>query len=431
MRKYLILIAAMMFLPDITWAQQMTIDELFRQVKDNSKRIKVSTEAVDIADHDIAVAKAQRLPDVNAQLVLNYNGDGFITDRDFSNYTRAAIPHFGNNFALEASQAVYTGGAMSSGIRMAEIGKQKAEAALQQTLQQMCFVALGQYLEIYKNDNQMEVYRNNIALTKKLISNVKAKCQQGTALKNDVTRYELQLEDQGLELEKLNNNRTIINHQLCTLLGCADCKIIPDTTIINTAYGREAEQNWQNKASASSPLLRQTALDIDMSKQQSRLAKSELMPMISVVAADNLNGPIMIEVPPINKNFNYWYLGVGVKYSISSLFKSNKKIKRAQAAEVQSAEQHKAMSDEVENSVQSAYTLYQQSYVELATQQKSVQLAQQNYDVIDNRYMNGLALVTDMVDAENTKLSAELQEVNARIGVVYAYYKMKYVSGTL
>jgi len=156
-----------------------------------------------------------------------------------------------------------------------------------------------------------------------------------------------------------------------------------------------------------------------------------LMPMISVVAADNLNGPIMIEVPPINKNFNYWYLGVGVKYNISSLFKSNKKIKRAQAAEVQSAEQHKAMSDEVENSVQSAYTLYQQSYVELATQQKSVQLAQQNYDVIDNRYMNGLALVTDMVDAENTKLSAELQEVNARIGVVYAYYKMKYVSGTL
>ena len=78
----------------------MTIDELFRQVKDNSKRIKVSTEGCGYADHDIAaVAKAQRLPDVNAQLVLNYNGDGFITDRDFSNYTRATIPHFGNNFA--------------------------------------------------------------------------------------------------------------------------------------------------------------------------------------------------------------------------------------------------------------------------------------------------------------------------------------------
>jgi outer membrane protein TolC len=124
-------------------------------------------------------------------------------------------------------------------------------------------------------------------------------------------------------------------------------------------------------------------------------------------------------------------VGLGVKYDVSSLFKSNRKVKRAQTAELQAAEQHRAMSDEVENAVQQAYTLYQQSYTELATQQKSVQLARQNYDVISSRYLNQLALVTDMIDAENTRLSAELQEVNAHIGVVYAYYKMKYVSGTL
>jgi len=85
----------------------------------------------------------------------------------------------------------------------------------------------------------------------------------------------------------------------------------------------------------------------------------------------------------------------------------------------------------LENAVQSAYTYYKQSFVEWQTQQKSVELASQNYNVVNDRYLNQLALITDMIDASNMKLSAELQEVNARIGIVYAYYKMKYTSGNL
>ena len=64
-------------------------------------------------------------------------------------------------------------------------------------------------------------------------------------------------------------------------------------------------------------------------------------------------------------------------------------------------------------------------------QQKSVELAVQNYRVIQNRYENGLALITDMVDAANVKLDAELALVSARINVIYNYYQLKYISNTL
>jgi outer membrane protein TolC len=50
---------------------------------------------------------------------------------------------------------------------------------------------------------------------------------------------------------------------------------------------------------------------------------------------------------------------------------------------------------------------------------------------VEDRYLNQLAIITDMIDASNMKLSAELQEVNARIGIIYAYHKMKYTAGTL
>ena len=69
--------------------------------------------------------------------------------------------------------------------------------------------------------------------------------------------------------------------------------------------------------------------------------------------------------------------------------------------------------------------------MELETQQKSVELARQNYEVVNSRYLNQMALVTDMVDASNLRLNAELKEVDARINIVYAYYRMKYVAGDI
>lgn len=42
-----------------------------------------------------------------------------------------------------------------------------------------------------------------------------------------------------------------------------------------------------------------------------------------------------------------------------------------------------------------------------------------------------MALLTDMLDASNMKLAADLELVNARVNILYNYYKMKYVTHTL
>ena len=69
--------------------------------------------------------------------------------------------------------------------------------------------------------------------------------------------------------------------------------------------------------------------------------------------------------------------------------------------------------------------------LEPGTELKQVELANQNYSVVQNRYQNDLALLTDMVDASNMKLSAEMALVNARIDLLYHFYKLKYVTNTL
>ena len=106
-------------------------------------------------------------------------------------------------------------------------------------------------------------------------------------------------------------------------------------------------------------------------------------------------------------------------------------MQQAQVGTHQTEQARAVAAEQLNNQAQQAWTGYQQACVELQTQQKSVELARQNYQVVNDRYLSQLALVTDMIDASNMKLNAELQEVDARINIVYAYYKMKYIAGTL
>ena len=42
-----------------------------------------------------------------------------------------------------------------------------------------------------------------------------------------------------------------------------------------------------------------------------------------------------------------------------------------------------------------------------------------------------MALLTDMLDASNSKLEAELSLVDADINIIYNYFKLKYISCSL
>ena len=421
--------------------ENMTISQLFQKVEDNSKSLRTSLSGVEAAHLGIESAKSKKLPDLDASLSFSYIGNALITDRDFSNVHGLKSPHFGNNFAFQAQQVVYAGGSINAGIKLAELGKQQAEVGVKLTRQQIRFIALGQYLDLYKIDNRIKVYEKNIELTRQLIDDIKEKQTHGMALKNDITRYELQMESLKLGLTALRNNRSILNHQLCNTLGMnqdsqmnqgnQEIQIIPDATIADKTYGKEGEAYWQTAGTLNSPLLEQSSNAIRIAEQKEKIAKSDLLPKVAFVAADNFDGPILFELPPVDKNLNVWYVGVGVKYSLSSLFKSNKRIKQAAVETRQAKEAHAVQAEQLNNNVQAAYVQYQQTYVELETQRKSVELAQQNYDVMNARYLSQLALVTDMVDASNLKLNAELSEVDARINIVYAYYRMKYVAGEI
>lgn len=133
----------------------------------------------------------------------------------------------------------------------------------------------------------------------------------------------------------------------------------------------------------------------------------------------------------LDNNFNYWYVGVSLRYSLSSLFKNKHKVQQARLGVTHAEEQYRLAREQVDNAVQENYVNFLTAFTDLQTQQKNVELADENYRLVSHRYENELALLTDLLDAAHTKLNADLSLADARINVLYHYYKMKYVTHTL
>lgn len=421
-------------MPCIGWAQQrlMTLDEVFSLAEQNSVAIDASRLALTEAEQAIVEAKTGRLPDIELKASASYLGNGTLTDRNFANATNIKMPHFGNNFAVEAAQLIYGGGVVSNAVAMAELKREMANINLDDTRSRVRLLLTGFMLDLHKMQSILEVYDRNIALQEELIADTKARSREGIALSNDVTRQELRLQQMLLQRKEVENTARILSSDLATTIGIdPTTEIIPDKASLDIALSATDESYWQGLAEEHNANLKRSELAVAMSERGEKLAKAERRPNIALVAANHFDGPITIEVPVIDKNFNYWYVGVGVSFKLSSLYKANRTIQRQATATERSRRELDDTRQRTSMAIHADYIRYEEAYFAEETNRKSVELAESNYRVVEQRYQNDIALITDMVDAANQLLDAELQLSISRINILMRYYQLMATVGTL
>ena len=432
---------------------RMSLQTLFELADRQNQRIKVSEVTLKAAEEAVESAKSAMLPSVEFSVQGSYTGNAFLMSRGFSTSGtteyivpglgpqrvqngKQPTPHWGNSFTAHASQVIYAGGAIRSDIEIARLGRQLAELDVEKNRQEVRFLLTGYYLDLCKLRNQLQVIEKNIELTEKVIEQMKARREQGTVLKNDITRYELQRQSLLLTKTQIGDAQKIIRHQLSTTIHLpegedfdVDVQSLEEEAIALKAL--TSEELWQQTAAENNIDIRQASLATEMSEQKIRNTRAASRPSVAVVAENNLAGPYTFDLIPKDANVNVWFVGIGVKYNLSSLWKNKHAIRKARHENTQARENVQLAHEGIENGVQACYTNLLTSSVEVSTQEKQVELADQNYTVVKNRYDNDLALLTDMLDASNMKLSADMALVNARINMLYNYFKLKYITNTL
>jgi len=388
---------------------------------------------VDNATEGENVARSLRLPTFSASLSVGYLGNGYLTDRDFSNGMNVRNPHSNNNFALEAMQVIYSGGAISGGIRMAELNSRMAQLDLDESRQHVRFLLLGWLIDLQCLHNRQRVLDENITLALQMLDNMRARHEEGVALQNDITRYELQLQDLQLQRAVTDEAVSTTNYRLTNALDLQPSitKIIPCLPLADDTFAISTESDWLDIAQKSNISLKKAKLEIDISKTNLRIISAEKHPKVSLFAYGKFDSPIITEVPVLNKNFMYWGFGINLSFNISSLYKTNRHERQARISIVERSEAYNLGMENLQNNIQSAYEKYRTAVIALHTKEKSLELARKNYDIIKNRFENGMVLVTDMIDAANIRLSSEIGLEDARTMLLFCYYRLKYITNTL
>lgn len=407
-------------------AKTYKLSEVLELAIANSKQLKLSKTSMETAQTATRLIKTALAPTIDVSLSAFYIGNGVIMDRDFTNAHNIKMPHFGNNFGIEASQVIFAGGAIATNIEKAKLEEQVAQLNYNQSELDICFLVTGYYLDLYKLKNQREVFLKNIEQTEILIQQIKSKESQGMALGSDVTRHILMLQNLKLALIEIENDSKIINNQLVVTLGLsAETLIIPDSSVFELSLKVATQDNLFQLAIENLPELKSAALNKEIAAKELRIAKADYYPHIAIVAANNFNGPILIEVPTINNNFNSWYAGIGIKYNLASLYKTSRKMQLANKKRLTTEYAEALTLEHTQVAVNIAYTKFKESFEKLAVYETSSRLADENYRIVNNRYLSELVLITEMLDASNTKLNAELQVVNAKLNVIYNYYRLQ------
>jgi outer membrane protein len=412
--------------------RSLTMDAAFDLALTNSKQLMIGKRSADRATQTTEIARLDRLPAISAGLDYGYLSNADIWNPSLSKHTTGYLPHPLTSLSVAASMLVFNGDRVNNSIRLARLDQQVALLAFEQEQLDIKFLVAAKYLDICRLLNQREIYLNNARLARRRLQDILAMRRQGMVTLNDELRTRLSISDYELTSRKIADAIIRLNNELNMVLGLPDStRLIPDSTILQQALHPENLDELLASASRNNHELKIAALQSQAAAVNVKIIRAERLPQISFFASSDLQRPFTYTMPAVDIYYNIWQAGLSVRYDLSSVYRSPRKIKGGMLDLDIARTKDSLQRQEVEVAVKNSFSQYQESRDELGTAQQDLSSAEENYRIVTKKYLNQLALLTDMLDAANTKIEAEIKVTDAGIDIVYNYYQLLKSTGRL
>ncbi|WPV01557.1 TolC family protein [Mucilaginibacter sp. cycad4] len=410
----------------------LSINDLFDLAEKNSKTLAISRQNIEASGQRTEIAKSAKLPEISAGISAGYIGNITILNPNFSFNETVPAPHFTNDYTLEASQVLYSGSSINNNIKKAKLQEQLAGLTYEENRETIRLLLVGKYLELYRLFNQKKVYAKNIELAKARLKNIQGLHIEGMVTKNDMIRSQLQITDLDVLAEQVDNNIAIINKELTVTLGLPDgLQIGVDTTIAANKLETVNFNEYLNRAYAFRPAVKANTINESIADKNISLAKAEKLPKLGLYAGDGLSRPYLNILPPQDIYYNVYQAGIRLTYNVSSLYHAKDKIRLAQIERSQQQSYSEQVKQQAELDVNAAFIKFNEAKTEMVRRQQAQLLADDNYRIVEKKYLNQLALLTDILDASSAKLTTELNRANAGINILYQWYALQKATGKL
>jgi len=409
----------------------LTLDRAIELGLQNHQQLKIAEARSDVSKHQLQATKNQMLPSVEFSANAFYLGDVTILNSDWSKVQTVDMPHFGNTFGLQASQLLYKGGVIRKSIEMAELQMQLAELDRNANEQDIKFLIISNYLDIQKLINQIKVLEVNKILAEQVLENITKMYEEEMVKRNELLRSELQIKNLEQTLLNMKNAHAILSNQLSYALGLPnDVLIIPSETE-QSGVAVQSRNYYLEAAHEQHPALQMTTKNVEMVEKNIDIQKSNWYPALSAFGGYNMQRPLTTSMPAVDMYNNSWQVGLNLSFSLDNLYKNRQRVNVSKSQVRVAQESLSLVEQNIEIGVNAAFLKYHEAEQQVLLMDEAKNLANENYEIVQAKYLNQLAIMAEMTDASNAKLNAELQYVNAVINAHFQYFSLLKATGTL
>ncbi|MCZ2082920.1 MAG: TolC family protein [Flavobacteriales bacterium] len=409
----------------------LTLDEAVRLGIQNSKNLKIDQAKIEEATANYLEAKNNRLPSLkvsgSALALGNANVDLKVlkpSENGGSAAPKANSAFYGN---VSASLPLYTGGKIKYGIQSAEYLIEASKLSTENDKLAIAYTISQAYNNLFKASQQIKVLEDNLTASQKRDESFQKLENNGIIARNDKLKANLQTSNIELQLLEANNNFNIANINMDILLGLPDATEIEiDPNYISELTENQPVSFYLNQAVSQ----RKDVQALDYQRRAAELgtkaAKAESLPTIALTG-----GYVAAEIPKILTITNAANIGLGIQYNIDNLWKKNSSLMRATATEKQLSASNELLTDQIKLEINRDYQNSEFAKRKITVYEKAAAQANENYRVTKNKFDNGLATITELLDADTAQISANVNVVNAKADAALAYRKLLQTTGIL
>ena len=411
-------IISLLFLASFANAQEvktLNLKEVLQYALENKAEAKKAKLQVENSEYKIQEVRSRALPQIAANGSLNYNPILQTTVIDGDNFgapgttIQAAFGQKWNSGAgISLTQALFDQ-SVFTGLRAAKSTREFYQLNAQLTDEQVIERVANAYYQVYVQQQKLIVVENNLKNTTKVKTIIEGQYNNGLAKKIDLDRISVRVNNINSMRQQLLNAITLQENALKFYMGMPmeNTLVIPQTAF---------EVSPQDILSSADVTKRTEYLVLKKQEQLLELQKKSFQayyyPTLSLSGGYNYigQGP---QLPWFAKPSDgvYWSdyasVGLSLRVPIFSGFGTRAKVRQAdnslKSLQVDLDDTKLALDLAFENSKKQI----ENSLITISNQKENAKLAQEVFNNTNNNYTQGLASLTDLLDAENALVDAQ------------------------
>jgi outer membrane protein TolC len=253
----------------------------------------------------------------------------------------------------------------------------------------------------------------------------------GQASKSDVLRAQTNMTSAELQVVHAQNLADLAEKQMRVAMHAKDDEILSpgESLEVNPVPIEGNLRTFIDEALSSRMEIRSIDANAASAREQAKAGLAEELPVISGIADAIYANPNVRLVPPVQKWFPTWDLGVKITWSPNDTIVGAGNVNDLKAHARQLEAQRGTLRDNIEIEVTQAFQNVREFDVSLSSAKTELESAQEAYRVTRELFNNGRATSTTLTDSETELTRARLDLLTAQVNARTARVRLDHALG--